>query len=122
MASCLTDRTSWHGRNLYWKRGVSPDGAPWWEAVSSRPFPRVATHTCSNISCTIDEKVHELGRWIDDPLDILIRVKADVARHEAHQVPRRFVGGGHTNPPTFQVRDVTNVPLCEQLEASDMHA
>ena len=30
MASCLTDRTSWHGRNLYWKRRVSPDGAPWW--------------------------------------------------------------------------------------------
>ena len=31
MASYLTDRTSWHGRNLYWKRRVSPDGAPWWE-------------------------------------------------------------------------------------------
>ena len=94
-----------------------------WPISRARRFLRLGRQAQKGVDLSVDEELHRLDRWLDDPMDIFARIDADMRGDQASGTyagasPRRRL----PIALALQIGDAADLLIREQFEAADMHA
>src|SRR5215831_16879163 len=84
-------------------------------------FLRLGRQTEEAVELSVDEELHRLQRWADNPVDVLARINTDMGGDRRQEHMLRRVQRGDPYGLTPQVGDAVNALIGEQLEAAGMH-